>query len=211
MEPQLEKLEKVLSQLLYDDYILIIIGLVLIILSYLLIQSKKKLRQVLSSNVKVFQKAFDVGEDGVLILSDKNKVIYANTSMKNILGLKENFLNKVLKNILQIKVKKTWVELDTFLEEHEENSKVQTQTLSLSHTYLKVAKHDELPAHLTIDIISMGTKHKESYKVLSVQDLSKIEDRENQECKHKLTGLSNQIQALKDFNRNWWENIWKDN
>lgn len=196
----MEKFEQLLSQLTYDEYVLIGMGLVLIlfiILSYSLIQGKKKLRRMINNNLKVFQKAFDVAEDGMLILSDKNEVIYANKSMMNLLGLKRNFLNKVLKNTPKIKVKKTWIALNEFLKEYAVRSKV--QALSFSHSCLKVAQHDEVPVHLTIDTISMGKKYAECYKVISVQDLSKIQDRENKEFEHKLTGLPNQLQAVKDL------------
>lgn len=195
----MEKFEQFLSQLTYDEYALIGIGLVLILFiihSYSLMQGKKKLRQMLNDNLKVFQNAFDVAEDGLLILSDKNEVIYANKSMMDILGLKRNFLDKVLKNIPHVKVKKTWMALDQFLKEHYETSKM--QALSFSHSCLKTTENNEIPIHLTIDTISMG-KHTEWYKVVSIQDLSKIEERKKKEFKHKLTGLPNQLQALQDL------------
>jgi len=196
----LEKLEQYFSQLSYDGFALIGIGLVLILFmihSYSLMQAKKKLRQMLHDNLKVFQKAFDVAEDGILILSNNNEVIYANRSMKDLLGLKRNFLDKVLKNMPQVKVKKTWIALDTFLEEHYKKSKL--QALSFSHSYLKVTENNETPVHLTIDTITMGKKHTEWYKVISIQDLRKMEERKNKEFKHKLTGLPNQLQALQDL------------
>jgi len=196
----LEKLEQFLSQLTYDGYAVIGIGLVLILFmihSYSLMQAKKKLRQMLHDNLKVFQKAFDVAEDGILILSNNNEVIYANKSMMNLLGLKRNFLDKVLKNMPQVKVKKTWIALDKFLKEHYKKSKI--QALSFSHSCLKVTENNETPVHLTIDTITMGKKHTEWYRVISIQDLSKIEERKNKEFKHKLTGLPNQLQALQDL------------
>jgi len=198
----LENFEQLLSQLTSTDYVVIYISLVLIvliILSYLLIQSKKKSRQIVHNNIKILQKVFEDAEDGMLILSDKNKVIYANKSMINILGLKRKFLNKVFKSISKIKVKKTWIALDKLLEEYTTKSKGQTQTYSFTHSYLKVANNNELAVNVTIDIISMGKKHSEFYKVLSVQNMSKIEDRENEEYKHKLTGLPNQILAQRNL------------
>jgi len=196
----LEKLEQFLSQLTYDGFAVIGLGLVLILFiihSYSLMQAKKKLRQMLHDNLKVFQKAFDVAEDGILILSSNDEVIYANKSMMGLLGLKINFLDKVLKNMPQVKVKKTWTALDKFLEEHYKQSK--TQALSFPHSYLKVAENNETPVHLTIDTITMGKKHTEWYKVISIQDLSKMEERKKKEFKHKLTGLPNQLQALQDL------------
>lgn len=200
MELPLEKLEQLLTQLTYYEYIAIVTGLLLVffvIHIYSLIQAKKKLRQIVNDNVEVFQKAFDIAEDGMLILSSKNEVDYANKSMMNLLGLKPNFLNKELKTIPKVKIKKTWVALDEFLEEYSEKSKA--KVLFFSHAYIQVSEHEEIPIHLTIDTISMGKKNPDSYKVISVQDLRKIQDRESKEFKHKLTALPNHLQAIQDL------------
>jgi len=195
-----EKFEQFLGQLTYNEYVAISIGLIIILLiihSYSLIEGKKKLRQIVNDNVKVFQKAFDIAEDGMLILSGKNEVVYANRAMIDLLDLERNFLDKVLKNIPKVKIKRDWITLDQFLKEHSEKSK--SKALFFSYACLNVTENDDIPMHLTIDSISIGKKHEEYYKVISIQDLRKIQDRESKEFKHKLTGLPNQFQALQDL------------
>jgi len=54
---------------------------------YTLARGKKEFLKVVDNKVKVFQKAFDISEDGVLILSDKNEVVYANRVIKKLLDL----------------------------------------------------------------------------------------------------------------------------
>lgn len=200
MEFPLEKFEQFLSNLTYNEYMAIGIALLLILLivhSYSLVQGKKKLRQIVNDNVKVFQKAFDIAEDGMLILSGNNEVIYANKTMINLFAIKGNFLNKALGTIPKVKLKRTWMKFDEFLEEYSEKSK--SKALFFSHASLQIDEHDEIPMHITVDSLSMGTDHKECYKVISIQDLRKIQDRESKEFKHRLTALPNQLQAIQDL------------
>lgn len=200
MEPPLEKLEQLLTNLTYNEYIILIIGLIFILFvihSYSLIQGKKNLREILNDNIKVFQKAFDISEDGMLILATNNQVVYANKTIMNLLDLKENFLDKALKTLPKVKTKKNWVALDEFLEEYSEKSKA--NVLFFSHAYLQVVENEEIPIHLTIDAISIGKKNLDCYKVVSIQDLRKTQDWESKEFKHKLTALPNHLQAIQDL------------
>jgi len=202
MESPLEKFEQLFTQLSNHEYIAMGIGIVLLLFvvhHYSLLQSKKKLRQIVTDNVKVFQKAFDIADDGMLILSNENKVLYVNKSMITLLGLKGDILDNVLDVIPNIRLKKDWVSLDDFLEEYTEKSK--SKALVFSNVFLQVGGKDETPIHLTIDCISMENKKKENYKVISIQDLSKIKERESKEFKHKLTDLPNQMQAMLDLPR----------
>jgi PAS domain-containing protein len=107
MESYVEQFEKFLSQLTSDGYIVIGVSTLLTLIlvhTYSLIQGKKKLRQMINDNVKMFQQAFDIAEDGMLILSNKNKVIYANNPIVDMLGLEKDFLGKVLKRVPKIKL-----------------------------------------------------------------------------------------------------------
>jgi diguanylate cyclase (GGDEF)-like protein len=196
----LENLEQFFSQLTYDGYAVIGIVIVLILFllhSYSQMQSKKKLRKLLNDNFKVFQKKFDVIEDGIVILSVHNRVIYANKSAIDILGLKKDFLDKVLRNVPQLKVKSEWVPLDEFIEEHYEKSK--KEPLLFSHSALKNHNNDSIPIHLTLDTIGMNENATEYYKVIFIQDLSKMQVGKEEAYKHKLTGLPNQLQAMQNL------------
>lgn len=200
MESQLEKFEQLLSQVTYDGYAVIGIGIVLILFfvhSYSVIQSKKKLRQMVNDNVKVFQKAFDVSEDAMLILSNKNEVVYANPSMIEFLGLEANFLDKVLKKTPEIKVKKIWMGLDTFLEECHEKTKM--EALSFFHACFKAPDYGEVPVHLNVDSIIIDANRNKFCTVITMKDLRKVEEREIKDRQHILTGLPTQQQAILDM------------
>jgi len=62
---------------------------------YSLAKEKNKLRKTINHNVKVFQKAFDLAEDAMLILSEENKVIFANKSMQSLLELESKYQLKI--------------------------------------------------------------------------------------------------------------------
>ena len=107
MNITLEKLEHIINKMTVEEYALVAISLLFIfflLYIYSLSQEKKKLRETLDNNLKVFQKAFDMSEDAILILSDKNEVMYANNTMVRLLQLNNHFLLKPLETIVQIKV-----------------------------------------------------------------------------------------------------------
>jgi len=196
----LESFEQLLSQLTYDGYAAIGIGIVLILFllhSYSVTQSKKKLRHMINDNVKVFQEAFDIAEDGMLILSENNEVVYANQSMIELFGLEVNCLDKVIPKIPAIKIKKTWSRLDKFLEEYREETKV--KALSFSHACFKFIDHGEVPVNLKIDTIVMDAIRNQSCTVINVKDLRTVQEREIKERQHTLTGLPMQQQAILDL------------
>ena len=80
MNTTLEKFVHMVNQMTMLEYALLCIFILVVIFSlyvYSLTQEKKKLRTTLDNNIKVFQKAFDISDDAILILSDKNEVIFA--------------------------------------------------------------------------------------------------------------------------------------
>ena len=95
MNITLEKLEHIINKMTLEEYALVAISLLFIfflLYIYSLSQEKKKLGETVENNLKVFQKAFDISEDAILILSDKNEVMYANNTMVRLLQLNNNFL-----------------------------------------------------------------------------------------------------------------------
>jgi len=107
MNITLEKLEHIINKMTVEEYALVAISLLFIfflLYIYSLTQEKKKLRETLDNNLKVFKKEFDMSEYAILILSDKNEVMYANNTMVRLLQLNNHFLLKALESIVQIKV-----------------------------------------------------------------------------------------------------------
>jgi diguanylate cyclase (GGDEF)-like protein len=200
MESPLETFEQLLYPLTEDKYIAI--GIAILVIFFLihifsLSQFKKRVKQIVEDNVKVFQKAFDLAEEGMLIMSDVNRVLYVNKSMKRLLGLEEDMADKAIEKNVNIKIKRNWISLDQFLEEYSEKAKI--KALCFSDICLQVETGEEVPIHLTIDSIAMGSQKRDIYNVISIQDLRIVHERERKELKHKLTGLPNQKQAILDL------------
>ena len=196
----MESIFEKLAQLTPIEYLLLTLGIVILLslmTIYFLVSSKRKLRETVESNVKAFQKTCNISEDAIMILSDKNKVLYANNTMMRLLQFKNNFLSKELDTIAQIKVKKDWVTLDTFIEENRMHS--DDPILSCPNSNLKLSEGDEIPINLYMDTILMSIPNEVLCHVVTIQDMSKEKERSNSYFTHQLTHLPNQLQAYHDL------------
>jgi len=77
----------------------LIVGSSLFLLFFLLYmyaiqREKKKLNSMVSDKISVMQKAFDVCKDAVLILSEKQEILYANKPMRKLLKLNEHYTTR---------------------------------------------------------------------------------------------------------------------
>ena len=127
-----------------EGYIFIMSAILVIFLLlyiYSLSKEKKKLKKALENNLKVFEKAFQVSGDAVLILSDKNNVIYANNTMVRLLQLKNDFLLKQFESLVQVKVKKDWIALDQLIEDNRVG--IKKKVFSYPQSTLKTSNHWE--------------------------------------------------------------------
>lgn len=164
---------------------------------YFLLKEKKKLEEILDTNIKVFQKVFDASADAILILSDKNEVIYANSATVRLLQLKNDFLMKVWKTTVQIKVKKDWMALDTFIGENRKGPKEKVR--SHLEALLKISEENEIPVHLYLDTILMKMPGEMLCSMIWIQDLSRKKERSSIQFRHQLTNLPNQLQIYQDL------------
>ena len=190
-----------MNSLLTLENLFVLVGLVLLftpIYIYSLRTEKKKLQAIVESKVKVLQKAFDVSEDAILILSNKQKVIYANKSMIKLLNLGENFIQKPLQSIPKIKIKQSWVALDALIQEREGLPKGKKQ-LSLQ-TQLLIGDGYEIPVNIYIDSSTKEDEYKIWWNIISIHNLTKEHESAAIAYRHKLTDLPNQLQALSDLN-----------
>ena len=179
---------------------LVFLVFVVLIRIYFLIKEKKKLLKIVEKKVQMLQKAFDISEDAILILSDKNKVLYANKTMIQLLDLDRGFMLKPLKHMPKIKVKRDWLELDTFLESPHIISEDKMQSFPQSSLLIKDTDSKALPVNLYIDTSPMESKYAQWCNIISIHNLSKEKEREAEAYRHKLTNLANQSQALMDLN-----------
>ncbi|HEY9130103.1 MAG TPA: GGDEF domain-containing phosphodiesterase [Sulfurovum sp.] len=200
MNPTLEKLGHFINQTTLVEYAFLCIFILFVALSfyiYYLKQTKNKLSKTLDSNIKVFQKAFDISDDAILILSDQNKVVYANNTLVRLLELAPTFLDKILKTEAEIKVKKEWVKLQTFIEEKRTGAEKSTQ--SYPRSMLKISKRDEIPVNLYLGTVRMNMPEEMLCDVITIQDLSKDKELTSAILKHQLTDMPNQLQLYRDL------------
>jgi len=181
--------------------VMILLLLLLIVIHfYSLARSKRELLEVVDNKVKVFQKAFDISEDGVLIFSDKNEVLYANRVVKKLMGLKQNFLFKPLTVQPKINLKDKWLTLDEVIAIG--NKKTEDKMIS----YLQVEfsldgqKDNTIPINLYIDSSPLGSKHDLWRKIIFIHDLRQKEQHKIIGSIHQLSGLPNQAQLQYNLN-----------
>ena len=200
MNNTLESFKHIMNEMTQEGYVAImlsVLGIFFFLYIYSLAQEKKKLRKTLEDNLKVFKQAFEISEDAVLILSDKNEVIYANNTMVRLLQLNDDFLLKTFESIVQIKVKKDWLALDKFIEDNRIGPK--EKICSYPHSTLKISEDDEIPIHLYLDTIVMRMPNEVLCDVITIQDMTKEKERSGTHFRHQLTNLPNQLQAYHDL------------
>lgn len=181
----------------YGLMVLCILFIFFLFYWYSLLKEKKKLEEILDNNVRVFEKAFDVSEDAILILSDKNEVLYANNATVRLLQFNNDFLMKVWKPIAQIKVKNDWIALDQFIVENRTDPKEKVHAKLQS--ILKISEGDEIPIHLYLGTIVMKMPDEILCDVISIQELGKEKERSSMHFRHQLTNLPNQLQIYQDL------------
>jgi len=183
-----------------QEYMILGVIIVLIFFTihlYSLAKEKNKLRETINHNVKVFQKAFDLAEDAMLILSEKNKVIFANKSMVSLLELEIGYQLEVLRDMPKIKIKKEWISLDKFIEE--KRVRIMQKVLNVPQIMLKMEGNNPIAINLHLDRLSMEHKDNGYYSIITIEDLTQTQKMEKMKYRHKLTDMPNQTQALHDL------------
>ena len=102
-----------------------------------------------------------------------------------------------MKTDVEIKVKKDWVRLDTFIEENRTNA--QENMNSYPRVTLKISQNDRVPVNLYLDTVTTGIPDHDICDVITIQDLSKDKELSSAHFRHQLTNLPNQLQAYHDL------------
>ncbi len=165
---------------------------------YLLKAEKRKLSSMVSNKIKVMQKAFEVCKEAVLILSEKQEILYANKPMKKLLRLDEHYEGISLGNIIKVDMGKEWRTLGRLIKEKQASK--ETHRFSLMQTKLLTSDKKEIPVNLYIDTPEQEETSLSGWSIISIHDLTEERKQEESEYRHKLTGLPNQIRALQDIN-----------
>jgi len=194
------EINTLLSHFLDEDASLLLGGiafLFLVIFLYTFFKIKRNLQRILLENIEVFQRVFDKTNNAILILSATNKIIYANTPMIKLLGLKKPFEGKVWKHIPQIKRKEAWEFLDKLL--IKEKLRVEQGAFSCPQILFRTPEYEEIHINLHCNRLSLGNRRKKYYTMLTIHDLTLMEKATNLAHRHKLTNLPNQLQAEEDI------------
>ena len=163
-------------------------------------QAKKKNKTIKNhdnDNLKVFQKACDAVEDAMLILTHDHKVNYANKALISLFNLKEGFDCQPIDVYPEVKMNKTWLPLDTFLQE--QLLRISTKSFSLSDIMLRVNGKKEVPINLHCNTLIVNAKENLYDYIISIKNLTDTQKTLKMLYRHKLTNLPNQNQALQDL------------
>jgi polar amino acid transport system substrate-binding protein len=195
----LETLQNCLSQTDKDGYFYIALGIVVILFIahlYSTAKEKKRLNAKINSYVQVFQKAFDLSEDAILVLSKGYTVNYINPCAISLLGLQDDMVDKVLEPMPKIRKKREWELLSSLIDNEKKNNSNSAHTYVKS--FLKVKDDEELPINLLIDTVNMP-ENKDEYTIVSIHNLTKENAYIDSMHQHSVTKLPNHLKILQDL------------
>ncbi len=175
----------------------LIVSLIILLIIY---QRKNALKKRIESKVSMFKKAFDISEDAILVLSDENRVMYANIALQNLLSLPDEFFEKSLDPMPKVRIKKEWIPLDLFIDQLHRNHHDRMQSFPQS-SLLPVEGQHSIPVNLYIDRVSEKKENFNWCTIIAIHDLRKEYERSQVAYRHKLTNLPNQLQAKADLNK----------
>jgi polar amino acid transport system substrate-binding protein len=190
---------KDLNSLFMANYMYISIAVFIVFLILALFVSHKKRRRVekfVNKKIQNFKSVFDISEESILILSKDNKILYANSSMIQLLKLKKKFINQTLE-LPKIKIKDEWKTLDEIIINR--SKKVENKLQLISSSTLMV-KNESIPINLYLSDFYEDNKHKIPCTMIVMVDMRKKRENELLAYRHKLTNLPNQAQAINDLN-----------
>jgi len=192
--------EDILNILSSQDNIKYLLILFVSILLLLLLSSYKKRRnykKFINYKIKTFQDIFDVSKEAILIISDKNEILYANSIMINLLNLEEKYLHTTLM-IPDIKIQKDWFKLDNLIEK---NISIINEIQKFEKSiFLPNGAKKEILVNLYMRNSYMDDKHKNICTTILIADLRSKNNKTELAFSNKLTNLPNQAQAINDLN-----------
>ena len=155
-----------------------------------IMQERKNAKKAVDDGLKMFKEILDISKEGVLILSENHRIIYANEVMAKTLQFDEKFILRLLKNIPQVKIEDKWLPLEKFLDKNHE------KLLEKVAFYPNVILSHSLELPVDLYLYSIATGKKGHYDVICIKDLREEIEIENLKHQHALTRLPNQTQAL---------------
>ncbi len=193
-------MEDILNILSSQDNIKYLLILFVSILLLLLLFSYKKRRnqkKFINHKIKTFQDIFDVSKEAILIISDKNEILYANSIMINLLNLEEKYLHTTLV-VPDIKIQRDWNKLDKLIKE---NISIVNEIQKFEKSiFLPNGAKKEILVNLYMRNSYMDDRHKNICTTILIADLRSKNNKTELAFSNKLTNLPNQAQAINDLN-----------
>ena len=190
-----------LYHLFITEYMLVVVIMLILILMvihfYLYQKKKKSLQQFIDKKIQTFKSIFDISEEAILIVSNKNTILYVNQAMITLLGLKKPFMDPALE-LTQIKVKKEWKTLGKLIKKRRNAS--ENMQIFPNSMLVPEQNKEEIPVTLYLSNSYVNIESKTSCTIIIINDLRKIKEKERLGYQHKLTKLPNQAQASNDLN-----------
>ncbi len=193
-------LEKILAMITFSNTIILSLLIAAIAIIYLFIYRKKKkdLQDFLDQKIKVFQNVFYISEDAILILSNKNEILYANKAAIDFFSLEKDFKFTKL-DIPRIKIKNEWTDLDQLIQGS--SKKFEERMHVFANTELMFKDSEEaFDINLYFNTTYMDDTHTKPCAILVFNDMRKEKEKLLLGFRHMLTKLPNQQQASKDLN-----------
>ncbi len=183
-----------------DTVVLCAALIVSLIIIFVIYRRKNALKKRVESKISMFKKAFDISEDAILVLSDENRVMYANTALRNLLSLPDEYFEKPLDPMPKVRIKKEWIPLDQFIEQVYSDDSDKMHSFPQS-SLLPVEGQYSIPVNLYIDRRAESKEMFRWSKMITIHDLRKEYERSQVAYRHKLTNLPNQLQAKADLSK----------
>ncbi len=181
---------------------MMILGVLVIVWIFLYIymyrKKKNKLQHFIDEKVKVFQNVFYISEDAIIILSDRNEILYANAAAIDFYALKKYFKFTILE-MPEVKVKNEWLGLDTLIETSSTKFEKRMHVFANTDMRLQDAK-ENITVNLYFNNSYLDMEETLPSTILVVNDMRKDKAQARLRLRHKLTDLSNLDQAIIDLN-----------
>jgi len=197
----ISKMGETILPYLTENYSIVsgIFLLLLLLLCYFFSGKRTKRESTDAKKIALVKKAFEVCREAVMILSDKQELLYVNKPMRELLKFDIYREERTLGKNIKVSIGKEFRVLEELIEEKCASQK--TPRLPPIQAKLQINGRGEIPVNLSMDVLQVGEEgvSKSEWSIVSIHDLTAERKHIAQEYQHKLTALPNQIKALHDI------------
>ncbi len=192
-------IEYVMDMLIENSVVLLILSLSLLFMFCILFFKHRVKRNSVAfkAREKTLEKAFNLAKDAIAILSQKDEVIYVNKSMRTLLQVEKDTIDNLFDKKPQVKEKKEWIPLETFIQTHKIDSR--KKELLFPKIKLKITRKEVRVVNLSLSSLPIENRKDEYYFIINIHDVTYMQKKEELPYHHKLTQLPNQLQLTMDM------------